>query len=467
MRILESFPLRVRVTLIYGFWMALLLPALGWGLFALVQRNLMQSVDAALYASAQAMIDSRISVDDRMMDQLLSALLGEKHINASARIVDLSGKVRTHGHHGEITLPMTTYATARAEGGLSTFETFTRRNKAAFRLLTVPFMLDGRFSGDVIQVGASLETTENALREIGAVLWFAFPVGMIFVLGVGYYLTGGSLSPVVAIQMAASNLSASDLSNRLPLPKANDELRGLTETFNGMLDRLQETFGRLRRFSSDVSHELRTPLAAIRGEAELALRRDRTTSEYQEVLQTIQRESVHMSKIVEDLLLLARAESQSVAFVPETISSKELLDSCAQSTRLYFAARSVTLAVDDRIMAPVQCAPGYLTLAIINVLTNAAKHSQKDQIVSLVAETKHNWHFFSITDRGEGIPEDQVKRIFDPFYRVDSARNRTVGGAGIGLSLAMALVRLHQGDIEVSSTVGQGSVFTIKIPAAH
>src|SRR5690606_14754902 len=124
MRILESFPLRIRLTIIYGFWMALLLPVLGWGLFALVQRNLLQSVDAALYASAQAMIDSRLNVDDRMIDRWPSSRLGEKHIHTSARVVDLSGKVRTRGHYGEITLPMTSYATQRAEAGLSTFETF-------------------------------------------------------------------------------------------------------------------------------------------------------------------------------------------------------------------------------------------------------------------------------------------------------------------------------------------------------
>ncbi|MCX6126862.1 MAG: ATP-binding protein, partial [Proteobacteria bacterium] len=458
------FPLRIRLTIFYGFWMALLLPVLGWGLLTLVERTLMQSVDAALYASSQAMIDSRVGIDDNRLDQLLNSLLGERHINTSARIVDLSGKVRSYSHQGQKSLPMSRFATDRAQTGLSSIETFNRRNNAAFRMLTVPIISEGRFSGDVIQVGASLETTEAALKEIGAVLWFAFPVALIFVLGFGYYLTGGSLSPVVAIQIAAANLSGTDLTNRLPLPKAKDELRGLTETFNGMLDRLQDTFGRLRRFSADVSHELKTPLSAIRGEAELALRRDRSQGDYQEVLRTIQRESIHMSKIVDDLLLLARAESKSVAFVPEFVESDELVQTCSLAVRSCFSDRGVLLAIVNSIDCPICCAPGYLTLAIINILTNAAKHSPKDQVVQMTASNDSLFHYFTISDLGEGIPSDQVNRVFDPFYRVDSARNREVGGAGIGLSLAMALVRMHGGGIQIESKVGKGTSFEIKIP---
>jgi heavy metal sensor kinase len=466
MRILERFPLRVRLTLIYGVWMALLLPVLGWGLFALVERNLMQSVDAALNASAQAMIESRANMNDSVMDELLSTLLGERHINTMARVVDLSGKVRLHGQHGNMPLPMTSNATQRAEQGLSTLETFPRKSKPGFRLLTVPIVIDGRFSGDVIQVGASLETTEAALSEIGAVLWFAFPVGLLFSLGVSYYLTGGTLTPVVAIQNAAASLSATDLSTRLSLPKADDELRGLTQTFNSMLDRLQDAFGRLRRFSSDVSHELRTPLAAIRGEAELALRRPRAVAEYQEVLRTIQRESVHMTKIVEDLLLLARAESQSVAFNPEDVESTDFFEKVTVAAKSFFTERNVTLDVQNQMTGPLKCAPGYLTQALLNILTNAAKHSQPGQTVTLKTATKEKEHLISIVDQGEGIPSDQVDKIFDPFYRVDNARNRKVGGAGIGLSLAMALVKMHGGMIRVSSELGQGSVFTVSIPKA-
>jgi heavy metal sensor kinase len=464
MRLLDTIPLRRRLTIVYAFWMAIVLPILGWGVYQLVERNLLQSVDAALSASAQAMIDSRSRVDVSVVDQLLSSFLGERQINASARIVDLSGKVRIHGSRGEISLPMTNYAMRRAERGLSSFETFERKAKSNFRMLTVPVIQDGLFSSDVVQVGASLETTENALRGIGAVLWLAFPISMLVILAMGYYLTAGSLAPVEAIQKAASNLRGSDLSTRLPLPKANDELRRLTSTFNGMLDRLEDTFGRLRRFSSDVSHELRTPLAAIRGEAELALRRERTGDQYKETIATIQRESMHMTKIVEDLLLLARAESRSVAYNPSPVSASAFIEACVDASKAFFLERKVSLSVDCRIPGEISCASGYLTQALLNILLNAAKHSQPGQTVSLIAETRGSEHWFMVSDQGEGISEEQVSRIFDPFYRIDSARNRLEGGAGIGLSLALALVKLHDGTIDVSSIVGKGSTFTIKIP---
>ena len=464
MRLLDSVPLRSRLTLVYGVWMAILLPIAGWGLYALVERNLLQSVDAALTASAQAMLDTKLKTNDPLIAQLLADVLGERHVNATARIVDLSGKVRMRVPHGDISLPMTHVATERAEHGLTTFETFERREKPPFRLLTVPVVYDGRFTGDVVQVGASLETTQTALREIGTVLWISFPVALALSLGIGFFLAGRSLGPVTAIQEAAAGLGARDLSTRLPLPLADDELRRLTKTFNGMLDRLEDAFGRLRRFSSDVSHELRTPLAAIRGEAELALRRERSVSDYQSSLRSIQQESLHMTKIVEDLLLLARAESRSVAFNPEDVESSSLLEDAAAGVKAFFVDHNVPLEIENNINAPVRCVSGYLNLALGNLLNNAAKHSPVGASVRLVAEKRSGWHCFDVIDHGEGFSEDEASRIFDPFYRIDSARNRHVGGAGIGLSLAMALTRMHGGDITVKSTPGSGSVFTLRIP---
>lgn len=465
MRLLDSVPLRSRLTLVYGVWMAVMLPAAGWGLYALVERNLMQSVDAALTASAQAMLDTKIKTNDPLMAQLLEDVLGERHLNATARIVDLSGKVRMRMPRGDISLPMTHLSTERAEHGLTTFETFERRDKPPFRLLTVPLVYDGRFTGDIIQVGASLDTTQTALREIGTVLWISFPVALALSLGLGFYLAGKSLGPVVAIQEAAAGLGARDLSTRLPLPIADDELRRLTKTFNGMLDRLEDAFGRLRRFSSDVSHELRTPLAAIRGEAELALRRERSVTDYQHSLKSIQQESLHMTKIVEDLLLLARAESRSVAFNPEDVETASILEDAAAGVKSFFADHNVPLDVENHITGSIRCVPGYLNLAIGNLLNNAAKHSPVGTAVKLIAEKRGGWNCFDVIDHGEGIPEDEAQRIFDPFYRIDSARNRRVGGAGIGLSLAMALIRMHGGDISVKSKPGAGSVFTLKIPS--
>ena len=465
MRLLDSVPLRSRLTLVYGVWMAVLLPAAGWGLYALVERNLMQSVDAALTASAQAMLDTKIKTNDPLMAQLLADVLGERHVNATARIVDLSGKVRMRVPRGDISLPMTHLATERAEHGLTTFETFERRDKPPFRLLTVPLIYDSRFAGDVVQVGASLETTQTALREIGTVLWISFPVALALSLGFGFYLAGKSLGPVNALQEAAASLGARDLATRLPLPVADDELRRLTKTFNSMIDRLEDAFGRLRRFSSDVSHELRTPLAAIRGEADFALRRERTTEDYQHSLKSIQQESLHMTKIVEDLLLLARAESRSVAFNPEEVEPSSVLEDAAAGVKAFFVDHNVPLEVENLITGPIRCVPGYLNLAIGNLLNNAAKHSPIGTPVKLIAEKRSGWNCFDVIDGGEGIPEEEAKRIFDPFYRIDSARNRRVGGAGIGLSLAMALTRMHGGDIVVKSQPGSGSIFTLRIPS--
>ena len=465
MRPLKHVPIRLRLTLIYGVWMAVLLPCVGLGLFSLVERNLLQSVDAALSASAQSMQDKRSTIGGAasVIDDLLNGFFGERQISASAQIIDLSGRVYSRSVRTDVSLPFTRLAMARAERGDATFESFARASKAPFRLLTVPIMFQGHFTGDIVQVGAPLDSTYQALREISTVLWIGFPVMLAMTLGFGFLLTRGSFRPVVDIQKAAATMGAKDLSKRLPLPDADDELKLLTITFNEMLDRLEDAFERLRRFSADVSHELRTPLAAIRAEAELALRRERSSTDYQSALGVVAKESIHMSSIVEDLLLLAKAESRSVILSPAEISSDGFLDEVKLGLKSYFQEKNVDLIISNAAPKMVTFSVGYVSLALRNLLTNAAKHARPGTSVELSLEADKDFLIWHVRDHGDGISEDDLKKIFDPFYRVDSVRNREVGGAGIGLSLAQALARLHGGDITATSVIGEGSEFVLRI----
>lgn len=466
MRIIEKFPLRIRLTLVYTFWIAVFIPIMGWSVYRVVQSSLLQSVDGALSAAGQAMVDARAaSGPGAILDELLSTFLGDREINASTRIVDLSGNVRPNGRRGRILLPLTKNSARRAEAGLSTFESFEDQGKPKFRMLTLPVISGGFFTGDVVQVAASLESTDKALKRIENQFWLAMPIGILVSFALSYYLAGRSLMPIRAIQHAASGLKGSDLSKRLVLPKAEDEIKGLTVSFNEMLDRLEDSFTRLRRFSSDVSHELRTPLAAIRGEVDLALRRERSQSDYKATIESVQRESLHMSKIVEDLLLLAKAESRTVAYQPQPTSLSSIVEFCVDATRFVFEEKFVILKVAEYSEHTLTCMSGYLNQALINILTNAAKHSPKDSQVDFSVVVSSSEVTFIVQDHGEGIPKEDIAKVFDAFFRVDSARNRDQGGTGIGLSLASALVRMHGGAIEVSSEIGRGSEFRVRIPA--
>jgi heavy metal sensor kinase len=449
----------------------------GFGLYRVVESHLLDSVDAALLSSARSIRDARFNQDTRdtpveiffkhffkdpmYVDQFFS----ERFVRPYAQLISMSGKVRSKTTNLRVNLPVTPTAVGRAELGLVTFEDFHPKNRPALRQITLPVMRNDVFTGELVQVGAPLDDIYQNLQGVAKVLWIGFPIGILFSVIFGYILAWKALSPVRSISKAASSLGIDDLSVRLPLPSANDELRHLSTTFNEMLDRLEEAVNRLRRFTGDVSHELRTPLAVLRGEAELALRRPRTEESYQTTLRTVASEAVHMTGIIEDLLLLARAESKSVALNWVELTGPNFCNDVAGLTKIVFAQRNVELVIqvaDPNVV--FSASQNFLSLALKNVLENAAKHSCAGSKVFFSMRQSYDNIVFEITDHGEGIPTESLPLIFDSFYRADTARNRAAGGVGIGLSLAKALVMLHNGSIKVASTVGTGSRFTVSIP---
>ncbi len=465
--LLERLPLSLRLALGHALWMGVLLAGLGHGIYRLVEHNLLETVDASLRASAESIRDARLRRDFGLplMQQFLEEFFGEKYIQPYAQLVDLSGQIRERTDQ-IVSLPVSTRALARAEKGLPTLETFGPRHfkGTALRQVTLPVIRYGKFSGELIQVGAPLEATYHTLRQIGLVLSISLPLCVFLSVAFGYHLARRSLVPVTKMSEAAKKLGSEDLSVRLPLPAAQDELWQLAQTFNEMLDRLEDAFSRLRRFTGDVSHELRTPLAVMKGEAELALRRERSPEQYKEALTTIQKEANHMTEIVSDLLLLARAESRAVAMVWQNVDAHKFLDDLAEGVKGIYAKNSIELFIRDHGVKEFSANPGYLSIVLKNLLINAAKHSPNGSKVEMDICCEQGELYFRVTDHGEGISEAAIPYIFDPFYRVDSARNRANGGTGIGLSLALALVRLHGGTISVTSKIGEGSVFKVQIP---
>jgi heavy metal sensor kinase len=464
---LDRIPVRFRLSLGHAIWMALLFTGVGFGLYRVVEHNLYRSVDSSLFISAQAIREARFvrGFSTPLMERFLTQFFGERYnIRPYAQLVDLSGKIRVKTDNN-ISLPVTPKAWARAERGMETFETFPpRHGDSPLRQVTLPVVRFGRFTGELIQVAAPLDSTYNTLREIAWVLWISLPLGLGMSVGFGYLLTKRSLKPVQDISTAAAKLGSDDLSVRLPLSPANDELRRLAQTFNEMLDRLEDAFKRLRRFTGDVSHELRTPLAVLRGEAEFALRRERPAEEYKTALGTIATEAYHMTGIIEDLLLLARAESRAVAMSWMELSTADFVSELVGVVQPVYDQKRVTLRVKNGAPSHFKANSGYLTLALKNILINAAKHSAAQTTVELDVQRDGGDMLFTIADSGEGIPQESIPYIFDPFYRADTARNRAAGGTGIGLSLALALVKLHNGNITVRSNVGEGATFVVRVP---
>lgn len=472
--IFDRIPVRTRLSLSHAIWMALIFIAIGVGVMRVVQDSIMQALDNGILATARSIRDSREynlsaiagSPDKKVWESVFRDFFndGRMSIRAYAQLVDMSGKVRVRSGNIWVNLPVTPIAVARAEKSMETFETFHWKNIPPWRQVTLPLVVNGHFTGELIQVGTPLDETYGTLKSLKTMLWLTLSIGLCISVIFGYLLTRWSLRPVVRITKAAGALSVEDLGQRLKLPPAKDELQTLVKTFNEMLNRLEDAFAHLRRFAGDVSHELRTPLTVLRGEAELALRRDRSPESYKETLKIIAHESQHMTHIVEDLLLLARAQGKSISMTWEDVDTNHFILELTNSVKSVYDQKQITLTVFNAAPALIRISPGYLSLALKNMLLNAAKHSPVGAAVEFYADMRGNTIEFRIVDHGEGIPPDALPHIFEAFYRADTARNRSAGGVGIGLSLARELVRLHGGAVQAQSEVDKGATFIARIP---
>ncbi|QNI32559.1 heavy metal sensor histidine kinase [Alloacidobacterium dinghuense] len=320
---------------------------------------------------------------------------------------------------------------------------------------------------DIIQIAVDVSQKEELLaryrRWFGAIMlgtFVIFPVA-------GYQIARRGIRPVEEMATTARHISSSNLHERI-LPEGYPvELASLADTFNKMLDRLEESFERISRFSADIAHDLRTPVNNIRGEAEVALARARTVDEYRDVLGSCLEETVRLSDLIGDLLFLARAESPLNHLRRATVDVHELLG----SVREYYEASAAEGGIS--LMTAVSTGPviGELDRPLIqravgNLIANALAHTPPGGTVILESNTEHSTIRIEVSDTGDGIPPEALPRVFDRFYRVDTSRSQTSGGTGLGLAIVQSIMVLHGGRAEIASQPGHGTRVTLHIPAA-
>jgi heavy metal sensor kinase len=339
-----------------------------------------------------------------------------------------------------------------------------RLGKLPFRILSERIDVGGQVF--VAQIASTLDEEIETLDAFRGYLLMFAPILLLAASGVGYWLSHKALAPVDALARTARTISGHNLGSRLEQLHTGDELQRLSDTLNEMLARIEAAFLRVTQFTADASHELRTPVALIRTEAELALRRSRDESEYREALQHILLEADRTTKLIEELLSLARADSGREALDLRPMDLAASVQESAASWRQVAAVRD--LQFEERVEAqslPVLGDEAALRRAVDILLDNAFKYTSSPGKVLLRAEEKDGRAIVSVEDTGAGIaPEDQAK-IFERFYRVDKARSRDLGGAGLGLAIAQWIVQLHQGSIAVESAPGHGALFRIELPA--
>ncbi len=327
------------------------------------------------------------------------------------------------------------------------------------RVVTVPLVINGQIRG-YIQTGQTLRTVDAAIDRLLKIMLVGGALTLLASLLLGDYLTKRALQPIDTIAQTAQQITAADdLGRRIPYDGPPDEIGQLVQTFNETLERLEKLFNVQRRFVADVSHEMRTPLTTIRGNADIM----RRFGYDDEAMAAIDSEARRMSRLVEDLLLLAKADAGRLPLERSLVEIDTLVLEMYKQAHLL--SDNVEVRLGTITPARVYGDADRLKQLLLNLVSNGLKYTPAGGSVTLSVMRTDEQVQVSVSDTGIGIPADDLKHIFDRFYRVDKARSRARGGTGLGLSIAQWIADAHGGQLSVTSVVGEGSTFTLTLPA--
>lgn len=356
--------------------------------------------------------------------------------------------------------PLDRHSLARSFAGEEVYSTVPGRGGTPLRVLSVPVERRGRVER-VLQLAYPLSGVLQELDRQSRGLLALVPLGLLAAGLGGAFLTGRALRPVGEIAAAAERLGGHDLSGRLPV-SGHDEFTELAASFNALLARLEEAFDRQRRFTADASHELRTPLSIIKANTNLALEHPWPAERYHEFLTAIDTAAGRQSRIVEELLFLARADAGGLARDVGPVCLLEVLEEAAEAVAGPGQAFVRIEGVDPALLIPGSGSE--LTRLFTNLLQNAVRHTPPPGAVTVAAATDAQSVVVTVTDTGEGIPPEHLPHLGERFYRVDAARAADKGSVGLGLAICRSIVQAHSGTITIESKVGKGTVVRIRLP---
>ena len=463
--------IRLRLTLWYVSLLAVILIVFSGALYAVLAFSLYNEVDRTLETRAgevQRGVDAALQIqnDIHILLRRDRFVLPGANVFASpgtyVQITNPDGTVVSSSENlGTQSLSTDSSLLSRANNGDSVF-TNSIVSGVPLRMYVAPLMARDQIVG-VIMVAQSVQPVLDTLRRLGTLLVIGILGGLAFASMVGALLARSALAPIDRMTQSAHGIAhEGDLTRRIEQPKTRDEVERLAATFNEMLARIEELFRSQQRFVADMSHELRSPLTAIRGNLDL-LRRGafENNQERDASLAAIDSESARMQRMVQDLLLLAQADA-GVEIKKQMVELDTLLLDVYRQARLMTTGVKVSLGSEDQ--AQVLGDPDRLKQLFINLVDNAIKYTPNGGEVKLALERDPEWVRVAIADTGPGIPEQDLPKIFDRFYRVDKARARENGGTGLGLSIVKWIVDAHGGKIAVKSKLGKGTTFTVWLP---
>ena len=452
--------LRWRIALWIAGFVALTLVLLEAAVYLSMAQKLHGMVDDTLRLSA-IQITAAVAIEggqiwpNEGMPELAPAASGLDGRSLLIRLYDRDGMLLAEfGPPGSELVPSPIPESVRG------FATVVQADGRKVRTYTTSMEDDGQVVG-TLQVGEDLSLVNGALDQLSAALTMGALLLMVASVAGGYFLAGRALAPVDQITRTVQHISTHDLTARLALPAADDELGRLANTLDAMLDRLEEGFRRERRFTADASHELRTPLAAMQAILDVVRARPRSTVEYRQALDDIAEETARLQQLASDLLLLARSDVAICTPVCQPVNLAQLLSDVCESMQPLAEVKGLVLVC---AMPPVLMVRGdgdELARMFVNLVDNAIKYTAEGSVKIGVAACETGW-LVTVADSGSGIAPEHLPHVFDRFYRADTARS--LPGAGLGLAIAADIATAHGGAIEVASTPQVGTEFVVTLP---
>lgn len=459
---MKALSIGARLTAWYSLILALSVCLFGAFAYFAMRHSIRSTIDAELNQRVQAVLDiiraDAPSGEAALQDEFRE-LADSEGSDARLRVAHEGGTIIwASPEMQDAVQPRHAQATSRP---------FTARIRGArFRLFRESVQVGGaRYD---IEAAASTQQFDRSLEQFRVLLYALGPAFLILAALGGHWLSRRALAPVDQITQAARNIGAQDLSQRLAVPHTSDELQRLTHTLNEMLSRLETAFQRVTQFTADASHELRTPVSVMRTNAEITLRKPRSEAEYREALTRILEESEKVSRLIEQLLQLARADSGSAALQMARSDLNAALQNACREAGVLAEAKHLQFSqsIPEHALW-VQGDSASLERLFMILLDNAVKYTPSGGLVEVRLASDDGVAVASIRDTGTGIAPEDIGHVFDRFYRADRARSRESGGTGLGLAIGRWIAEAHRGEIRVESEPAKGSTFHVRIPLSR
>lgn len=467
-----AFSIRTRLTFWYVTLLTVSLLAFGSAFSYSLYRIFLDRTDNQISSVANMMVHTVIKPSGQLFlpgdfDIILDRFFGIRTAGNFIQVLDPHASVVARSSSLEtFTIPLNPEAYVNAVNNITTFEVVRNVGRFPVRVVTKPIFFREKGLVAIVQVGSSLEGMEEIFHALAYIFTFGLIASVLVAGAVGYFLAMKALKPVTEITETARRIGAENLNERINVPVPKDEIGRLSTTINEMIGRLERSFKQIKQFTGDASHELKTPLTIIKGEMEIALRSGAGAEAMREAMLSSLEEVDRMNYIVRNLLDLAKIAAEKETAPAAKVSLDKLLTERFEHFRRTAVERGVEMDILRNDPAEVIGDPVRISQMLFNLIDNAIKYTPRGGEVDLSVEKDANYAIFKVRDTGIGIAKDDLPYIFDRFYRVDKARSRDAGGAGLGLSICKEIAESLKGSIEVSSVSGKGSVFTVRLPLA-